>query len=206
MSTPRANDTETHQPYADPTALHKFVGWMWTKYSRKLLLKIGVISAPVINAIVQWTGNTPQASQAIGIGLSALLLGALDFVVSYLGKRMGFTNLESLQKLSEQQEPIRDQPAIPFTSDSGKSFKHSAFSGDWPWQKLVGQEPLTDDESAWLASKQETKVLKEAPAAPAIAGYSVEVGGEQHDFIDKLAAIKFRDSARAEGKTANLLP
>ena len=36
-------------------------------------------------------------------------------------------------------------------------------------------------------------------------GYSVEVDGEVHDFLDKLKAIQFRDAARLDGKRATLL-
>lgn len=205
MSTPpRANDPETGQPYASPTALHKLVAWFWSKYSRKVLLKIGVVTAPVINAVVQWTGNTPQSSQAIGIGLSALLLGALDFVISYVGKKMGFTNLESLQKLSEEQE----QPAIPYDANiPGRSamWAESRRVGMLSPSQVKAGAQLTDDESAWLASQQATQVIQAEPCPPKLAGYSVECDGEVHDFIDKLAAIQFRNSCRADGKTASLL-
>lgn len=122
----RANDPATGLPFPEPSAMHKFVGWMWSKYSRKALLKIGVVTAPIIGMVSAQFGNTPSAQEAIGIGLSALVLGLLDFVVSYVGKRLGYNNLQSLQKLSEEQDGVREQPAVPFTSDSGQSFTRSA--------------------------------------------------------------------------------
>jgi len=203
---PRANDIETGQPIPEPSRLHKFVAWMWAKYSRKLLLKIGVVTAPIIGMVSAQFGNTPDAQQAIGIGLSALVLGLLDCVVSYVGKRMGFTNLESLQKLSEEQE----EPAIPYTSDSGQTFTRSAM-----FQAIIAK-PTTqaeDDQAlvdlrASLAKPKPLTLPTEAEMEAVRAklyGYSVEVEGEVHDFLDKLAAIQFRDSARADGKTANLL-
>lgn len=123
---PRANDPETGATFKAPTTFEKFIGWMWAKFSRKIILKIGIVIAPIVGAIAAKFGNTPDANQAIGIGLTALCLGLIDTVVSYAGKRLGYTNLQSLQKLSEEQDSVREQPAIPFTSDSGQSFTRSA--------------------------------------------------------------------------------
>lgn len=137
MSTPRAKDPATHEDYASPNALHRFVGWMWSKYSRKAVLKIGVIAAPVINAIVQWAGQTPEASMAIGVGLSALILGTLDQVVSFVGKRMGLTNLQSLQKISEEDEAETVRPpATPWPGGSASPFSPPSF-----YQALIEQQP-----------------------------------------------------------------
>lgn len=223
----RANDPATGLPFPEPSAMHKFVGWMWSKYSRKALLKIGVVTAPVVGMIAAKFGNTPSANEAIGIGLSALVLGLLDFVVSYVGKRLGYTNLESLQKLSEENEPIPAQPAIPFTSDSGRSFTRSAMfdavlrqaipikkSDETAFTNFIAKPTSpAEDDSALLELRE--SLHRPAIAMPTVAeqeatraklyGYSVEVDGEVHDFLDKFAAIQFRNNARADGRRATLL-
>ena len=217
----RANDPATGEPFKTPSKTEKFVGWMWSKYSRKVLLKIGVVTAPIVGMIAAKFGNTPSANEAIGIGLSALVLGLLDFVVSYVGKRLGYTNLESLQKLSEEQEPIRPQPAIPFTSDSSPTFTGQFVLPDgYPATrsemfKAIIAKPTSssEDDSALLELRE--SLLKPAPTMPTVAeqeatraklyGYSVEVDGEVHDFLDKFAAIQFRNNARADGQRATLL-
>ena len=165
MSDTRVNDPDTGNPFPEPSRLHKFVAWMWAKYSRKLLLKIGVVTAPVVGMIAARFGNTPSAQEAIGIGVSALVLGALDCVVSYVGRRMGLTNLESLQKLSEEQEPIREQPAIPYTSDSGRTFTRSAMF-DAVLKQNADSRPMTPAESKASAAAFNAEMeVEEALAA-----------------------------------------
>ena len=219
----RANDPQTGLPYAEPNAVHRFVGWMWSKYSRKALLKIGVVTAPIIGMVSAQFGNTPSAQEAIGIGLSALVLGLLDFVVSYVGKRLGYTNLESLQKLSEEQEEIRPQPAIPFTSDSGQSFTRSAM-----FQAIIAKPTSTAEDDAALLELRESLLKPTSPSDDEQAlldlrasmvkkpivmptGFAVESwdkdNGEPtvtyHDT--KLLAIAFRNEQRANHIRANLL-
>lgn len=203
----RAIDPSTGQPFKAPSATERFVGWMWGKYSRKVLLKIGVVTAPIIGMVSAHFGNTPSAQEAIGIGLSALVLGLLDFVVSYVGKRLGYTNLESLQKLSEEQEPIRPQPAIPFTSNSGASFTRSAMFESILAQKLPSPELEEFRDSL--------RPLNPVPVMPSdeeiestrakLEGFPVEFEGKVHNFESATLAYMFRNKCKAEGKTANVL-
>ena len=211
----RANDPQTGLPYAEPNAVHRFVGWMWSKYSRKALLKIGVVTAPIIGMVSAQFGNTPSAQQAIGIGLSALVLGLLDFVVSYVGKRLGYTNLESLQKLSEEQEPIRPQPAVPFTGDSGQTFTSSAM-----FQAIIAKATSPSEDDAALLEFRESlrKPTVILPTDEEIRqtelkrnGFAVE-SWDKNDgepavtyYETKLLAIAFRDEQRANHVRANLL-
>jgi len=221
----RVNDPATGKPYASPNALHKFVGWMWSKYSRKLLLKIGVVTAPVIGMVAARFGNTPSAQEAIGIGLSALVLGALDFVVSYVGKQMGYTNLQSLQKLSEEQEPIREQPAIPFDSNlPSRSAMFKAIIADsrpmtpaeskassaafWEEMKPIAKPTSpSDDEQALLdlrASMAKKPIVM--PTGFAVESWDKDNGEPTVTYYDtKFLAIAFRDEQRANHIRANLL-
>ena len=211
----RAIDPSTGQPFKAPSATERFVGWMWSKYSRKVLLKIGVVTAPIIGMVSAHFGNTPSAQEAIGIGLSALVLGLLDFVVSYVGKRLGYTNLESLQKLSEEQEPIRPQPAISFTSDSGQYFTRSEM-----FKEITAKPTSPSEENAALLELRES-LLKPAIALPTDGeifetelkrnGFAVE-SWDKNDGVPtvtyyetKLLAIVFRDEQRANHVRANLL-
>jgi len=214
----RVNDPKTGLPYAEPNAMHRFVGWMWGKYSRKVLLKVGVVTAPIIGMIAAHLGNTPSANEAIGIGLSALVLGALDFVVSYVGKRLGFTNLESLQKLSEEQEPIRDQPAIPFDSNlPSRSAMFDALlkqaipikeSDETAFNSFIAKPTSpSDDEQALLdlrASMAKKPIVM--PTGFAVESWDKDNGEPTLTYYDtKLLAIAFRDEQRANHVRANLL-
>ena len=198
----RANDPATGLPFPEPSAMHKFVGWMWSKYSRKALLKIGVVTAPVVGMIAAKFGNTPSANEAIGIGLSALVLGLLDFVVSYVGKRLGYNNLESLQKLSEDQEPRRPQPAIPFTSNSGQSFTRSEMD-----QAIIAKQSTDAQQEQRSAHGLPFSpfTLAEAVAEADPLPFEVECAGELHGFATKTEAYIFRNQCKNDGKTANCL-
>ena len=202
----RANDPQTGLPFPEPSAVHRFVGWMWAKYSRKALLKIGVVTAPIVGMIAAQFGNTPDAQQAIGIGLSALVLGLLDFVVSYVGKRLGYNNLESLQKLSEEQEPIRPQPAVPFTSDSGQSFTRSAM-----FRAIIAKPTSTaDDDQALHEFRSSLRPLNPVPVIPkgdfAVESWDRDNGEPTVTYYEtKFQAIAFRDAQRLNHVRANLL-
>ena len=191
--------------------MNRFVGWMWGKYSRKLLLKVGVVTAPIVGMIAAHFGNTPSANEAIGIGLSALVLGLLDFVVSYVGKKLGYTNLESLQKLSEEQD-VREQPAIPFDS---------LLPGRSEMFKAIIAKPTSPSEDDAALFELRESLLKPAIALPTDEeirqtelkrnGFAVE-SWDKNDGVPtvtyyetKLLAIAFRDEQRANHVRANLL-
>lgn len=211
----RAIDPETGLPFEKPTAIERFVGWMWSKYSRKVILKIGVVSAPIIGMIAARLGNTPSASEAIGIGLSAAVLGIVDLVVSYVGKRLGYNNLQSLQKLSEEQDGVREQPSIPFTSDSAQSFTRSAM-----FQAIIAKPTSTAEDDQALLELRESMVKPPVamPTAEEIRqselkqhGFAVESWDKDNGeptvtyYETKFQAIAFRDAQRLNHVRANLL-
>ena len=212
----RAIDPETGLPFEKPTTIERFVGWMLEKYSRKIILKIGVVSAPIIGMIAARLGNTPSASEAIGIGLSASVLGIVDIIVSYVGKRLGYNNLQSLQKLSEEQDdPIREQPAVPFTSDSGQSFTRSAM-----FKAIIAKatSPSDDDQALLELRESMVKPLVAMPTDEEIAqselkrnGFAVESWDKDNGeptvtyYETKFQAIAFRDAQRLNHIRANLL-
>jgi len=107
---PRANDPETHLPYPQATLFEKLVGWAWKKWSRKLLIKVSAMIGPTIGMVSTYFGHTPSAEQAIGIGLSSLAFGLLDTARSKIEERLHVSGrLESLQKISEEQQAEEDQ-------------------------------------------------------------------------------------------------
>ena len=188
----RAIDPETGLPFEKPTAIERFVGWMLEKYFRKIILKVGVVSAPIIGMIAAKLGNTPSASEAIGIGLSAAVLGIVDLVVSYVGKRLGYNNLQSLQKLSEEQDSVREQPAVPFTSDSGQSFTHSAM-----FQPIIAKATSTaEDDQALLAQSR--------PMTPAEVKASSAAFWDEMKTIAKPTSPSDDDAALVDEKPKSL--
>ena len=188
---PRANDPETHEPYERRGILAKLASWAWMKWGRKLNLKIAVMAAPIIGMIAASLGHTPDAQQAIGIGLSAMLLGVLDIAISYATHRLHLPDLESTQKISEQEQ--QDVSAI----DWGKIFSGPPISPEPRFKPLnmVGW-PKKDD----VPEVKETEEKPLPPVATSRFGFSVDYTAQGRQFSDTFGtlaeAIVFRDDIR----------
>lgn len=103
MKPPRALDPETHLPYPQLTLVDRVVRFFYRNYVAKYILVLcSKISS--IAWIASYFGFTPSAQDAIGIGLSGLLLGILSWLISQGIKKLHLAPLPSLQEISEEIE------------------------------------------------------------------------------------------------------
>lgn len=112
MKPPRALDPETHQPWPEMTMKQKIVAWFWEREGRKLAVKLSAMILPIVAIVCGKIGVTPSGTEAIGIGLMALVPQLLDWVISRVGRKMGLV-LKPLTKMIEEDEADR-------YSDDGK--------------------------------------------------------------------------------------
>jgi len=177
---PRANDPETHLPYPQATLFEKLAGWAWKKWGRKLNVKLAVMAAPVIGMVASYLGHTPDAQQAIGIGLSAMVLGALDIAISYATTKLHLPDLESAQKISEEDQ----------TTASELNWKEIFAAPAVPIEPRF--KPLTI--GGW------TKPEGESIPATSRFGFSVEYESQGRKLTETFGtigeAISFRDEVR----------
>lgn len=193
----RARDPESHAeiPYGkDAPASVRIGAWILkTSWFERAVLKW---SAAITTALTAWlvAKGGGEHTGTIVAGVAATLTFLYEQFASYL-------NSKATMKIPPH---VGGQSLAPVaqtvsTSDSGKPFTRSEM-----FAAIIAKPTSPADDDQALLELRKAIAAKTAPPV-ADYGYSVEVDGEQHDFIEKLAAIKFRDAARADGKTANLL-
>ena len=213
---PRARDPETHEaiPYGtEQPALVRIGAWMLkTSWVERAVLKW---SAAITTALTAWLlgKGAGDHTEVIVAGVAAALTFAYEQIASYLTSK---ATMKIPPRVGGQSLA---QPAIPFTSDSGRSFTFDSPGGPVSdrsamFKAIIAKPTSPAEDRAALLELRES-LLKPAPSMPPAAeqeatlaklyGFSVEVDGEVHDFIDKFAAIQFRNNARADGKRATLL-
>jgi len=183
----------------------------WAK--RNVLKYIYTITAPLSAWLAAHGGGEHTAAIVAGVIAAATFL--FDRLTSWLNDQatMKIPPHVGAPTARQEHESIEAysgmNPAQPFTSNSGQTFTSSAM-----FKAIIAKPTSPSEDDAALLELRES-LLKPAPTIPTAAeqeatranlyGYSVEVDGTVHDFLDKFAAIQFRNNARADGKRATLL-
>ena len=211
---PRALDPETHEPIpygTEQPALVRIGAWILkTSWVERAILKW---SAAIATALTAWLlgKGAGDHTEAIVAGVTAAITFLYEQLASYL------TSKASMKIPPAIGLPTAAQESASFTestSNSGPSFTRSAM-----FQALLAQSPRSrptpeEDEEALaslrasLAPTQRINLPTQAELDATRAklhGYSVEVDGEVHDFIDKQAAYAYHQLSRSEGKRSTLL-
>lgn len=182
----------------------------WAK--RNVLKYIYTFTAPLSAWLAAHGGGEHTAAIVAGVIAAATFL--FDRLTSWLNEqatmkippRVGAPTAE--QERESIEAYARMQPPLSFTSNSGPSFSRGAMFEAILKQGQPNDETALIDLRASMAPTQRINLPTQAELDATSAkmhGFSVEVDGEVHDFLDKLAAIQYRDSARGDGKRANLL-
>ena len=196
----RALDPETGEPIPDakaPSMAVKvgaaMVNSSWAK--RNLLKYVYMITGPVSAWLAAHGGGENTA--AIVAGVIAVVTFLFDRLASWLNEQATMKIPPAIGAPTAAQEkesieawearPSIFKPLAPTTTTSGTGTS-------------VTVNALAPTQRIGLPTQEELNATRAK-----LYGFSVEVDGEVHDFLDKLAAINFRNAARADGKRANLL-
>ncbi len=208
---PRARDPETHEPIpygTDAPALVKIgAKILSTSWASRMILKWIAALGGFMTTFLIAKGAGEHTPVIVG-GVLALATFLYEQLASYLSAK---ASMKIPPRVGGQS----------LTSNSGPSFSHSlggpsgSGSSRSEMFKAIIAKPTSpaEDETALLDLR--ASMVKPPVATPTEAeiqatraklyGFSVEVDGEVHDFLDKFKAIQFRDAARLDGKRATLL-
>ena len=136
-------------------------------------------------------GFTPTATELIGVGAGAFLLGLIDFIRSQIGRKLNLP-LKPLQKIQEEAE-AEEYENHPRPTLFGPNSFRKPFIDDNP--TLTGITPLKMQDAATARAINEVKT-KRAAIAPADPQFTVRHKSAKkgsrwnvHKFHDKEIAL-----------------
>ena len=150
----------------------KVVAWFWEREGRKLAVKLSAMILPIVTVICAKIGVTPSATEAVGIGLMALVPQLLDWVISRAGRKMGLV-LKPITKMIEESEEQARQEA-PTQKLAPDAINIPRIPRDLP--NRTGANPIFSR----LASLEPPEQKDVVPAGFWVAG--IRDAGSPHEF------------------------
>ena len=133
----RAIDPDTHLPFRHQTGMEKMASFLWDKFGVRIALKAAAKLSSVALIAAGTFGYTPSAKEAIGVGVSGLILGIFDFVITAVTRKMGWFPVKSIQVASEEIDAASPIPQIT----SLKLAEAIRYVDETPAQILPANEP-----------------------------------------------------------------